>query len=148
MSTKNYKQKTIKLSEDNYVKPTVTASELLDPDEIQRRLRNYEAVEKTSVGSIVPASRIQYFELLPDGKYRYKPGGSVVYNGYPAYLVLTNGKRNWSVQLENHLIYREIDIEKVRRDFEEVLAEKDKKIEHLKSLIEKQKKTIAGLKKS
>ena len=44
---------------------------------------------------------------MDNNTYKYRPGGVVIKNGWPAYLVLSNGRVRWSVQLANHIIFKE-----------------------------------------
>jgi hypothetical protein len=131
---------------DSYQKPEKTATDLLSPDEIKKRISNYEQVHGEALAEIVPNTRVQYFEVLEDKSFKYKPGGIVIVNKYPDYMVLSNGRRNWSVQLINHIIFKEIDIDSLKSNYDTIIAEKDRQIEQLKHLIIKKKKEIEQLK--
>lgn len=142
--------KTEKLSEDNYVRPKETVSELLSADEIKLRLVNYEKVESDNIKKLTPTARIQYFEVIKDDdqvKFKYKPGGIIISNGYPKYLALSNGKKSWSVQLENHIIFKEKDYDQLKKEYDKKLHEKDKQIEHLTYLVSKYKKELQDINK-
>ena len=67
-------------------------------------------------------------------------------NKAPTYLVLSNGRKNWSVQLDSHIIFIAKDIYKIEETYNEIIAEKNRNIKHLKTLIAKLKRTIDGLK--
>lgn len=126
-----------RLTKDDYKKPYLTVSDILSPEEIKRILRNYEQV--TDLSSLVQGDIVKYFEILDNGKYKYKPGGRVVINKQPDYLVLSNGKKSWSVQLNKHVIFREIDINKIIFEYEEIVKKKDKRIEELVYLLDRYK---------
>lgn len=125
----NQKYKTTKLSQDNYIRPKITATDLIDPDEIKERLKNFEKVE--DISSIVPNIRIQYFEITDDKKFRYRQGGTLIVNKYPDYIVLSNGRKSWSVQIANHVFFKQIDIDEIRKQYEKIIADKDRKIEEM-----------------
>lgn len=116
------------------ISPTAT----LSYDEIKNKLINYEQIDDTA--SLVHGNKIKYFEILDNGKYKFKLGGCVIVNKHPVYIVLTNGKTSWSVQLENHIIFREIDIDTVRLKYEEIIKKKDKQIAELVYLLKNKKK--------
>lgn len=134
------------VDEETYQRPEKTATDLLSPEEIKKRIANYEQVTGPAVGEIVPGARVQYFEVMDSNTYRYKPGGVVIVNKYPDYMVLSNGRRNWSVQLVNHIIYKEIDVTVLKSNYDTIIAEKDRQIEQLKHLIAKKNKEIEMLK--
>lgn len=135
-------RKKYKLSDDNYKRPNVTATDLLSTSDIKSRLKNFEKIKKNEIKNIKPYTRIQYFEVFADNKYRYKPGGSLLINKAPDYLVLTNGRKNWSVQLDSHIIFAEIDIDLIKKEYEDIIAQKNRDIEHLKELIREQKNKL------
>lgn len=123
-----------RLTDDDYKKPYLTVSDILSPEEIKQILRNYEQV--TDLCSLVQGDIVKYFEMLANGKYKYKPGGRVLINKQPDYLVLSNGRKSWSVQLNKHVIFREIDIDKIILKYDEIVKKKDKRIEELLYLLE------------
>ncbi len=134
------------VDEKTYLKPEKTATDLLSPEEIKKRINNYEQVSGDAVADIVPDTRVQYFEVMEDKSFKYKPGGVVIVNKYPDYMVLSNGRRNWSVQLINHVIFKEIDIDVIKSNYDTLIASKDRQIEQLKHLIIKKNKEIEKLK--
>ena len=75
-----------------------------------------------------------------NNEYKYKIGGTLIINKSPNYIVLTNGKKNWSVQLKQHIIFREISVDKLRQQYERLLNDKNRTIEELKYLIQEYKK--------
>ena len=137
-----YSKKNIKIKNDNYVKPNITAIDLLTPGDIKKRLINYEKITTECVEILVPSTRIQYFEIMKDNKFRYKPGGAIIKNGYPDYLVLSNGRISWSVQLKNHIIFKEINVDTIVNEYKEKLKKKDLNIRNLRFKISTQKDKI------
>lgn len=113
-------------------------SEVLSADEIRERIKNHEQIQNPS--DLRYGDRIQYFEILQNNEYKYKIGGTLIINKSPDYIVLTNGKKNWSVQLKQHIIFREISVDKLREHYERLLGDKNRTIEELKYLIQEYKK--------
>ena len=130
------------LVNDKYKKPAITATELLSHDEINERLKNFYRVKPDDISNLSINTRIQYFQVSKDGNYKYRTGGTLIVNKAPVYLILSNGRKNWSVQLKSHIIFAGHDIEKVKEEYEKKLAEKDKKIKHLTMYIKKLKQSI------
>lgn len=126
-----------RLTDDNYKRPKLTVSDILSPEEIKKILRNYEQV--SNISSLVQGDIVKYFEILDNGKYKYKPGGRVIINKDPDYIVLSNGKKSWSVQLDKHIIFREIDIDKIILMYEDIVKQKNKRIEELLFLLRRYK---------
>ena len=148
--TKQSKQKGPKqiVYPDGYVRPKVTASEMLSANDIKKRLKNFDKVSESDLDDLVNGDYVRYFEVLEDGKFKYKPGGFVLVNGFPTYLVLTNNGFNWSVQLDSNIIFKAKDIDKIQEEHDlEIDKLKMEKIE-LHTLLLKQKKIIKRLTKS
>ena len=85
-------------------------------------------------------SRISYFEVMNidgENKYKFKIGGNIISNGFPKYLYLTNGRSNWSVQLENHLIFK-LNTDDIKLKYEKIISKMKKKI----SILESENKTL------
>jgi hypothetical protein len=118
----------VRLTSDGYVRPKKTATDMLSIDDIKKRIRNFERVNNEEIKDILVNTRIQYFELSEDDGFRYKPGGVMIVNKYPDYIVLANGRKTWCVQLDKHVIYKEIDVEKITAKHD---AEMDKLREQL-----------------
>lgn len=107
-------------------------------DEIKKRIVNYNQIAGEDLKNMPTNTKIRYFEILENGKYRYKPGGTVIVNKYPDYLVLSNGtNRTWSVQLNKHIIFMQMDIDEIKNRYEQILIEKNKKIDQYRHYIEK-----------
>lgn len=142
-----YNKRSINLLEDDYVKPKYTASDLITAEELKKRMENYEILDKEQVADLVSNTRIQYFEVKENGDYKYKPGGVIIKNGYPDYLVLTNGRRSWSVQLVNHVICKEMRVEDVKAKYEKIISKKDAQIKELIYFSNKLKKELMKYKR-
>jgi penicillin V acylase-like amidase (Ntn superfamily) len=106
-------------------------------DEIKKKVENFELVSKTDIKDLNIGTTIIYFEKIFDKKtdsvkFKYKPGGRIIVNK-KEYLVVTNGKTNWSVQLKNHIIFKMMPVINIQKKF-------DIQIEKLKLLIKEERK--------
>jgi len=130
----------LKLSDDKYIRPEKTATDLLSPEEIEMRLKNYEQVDINDIEKLSNPTRIQYFEIIDDN-YRYRQGGILIINKYPDYLVL-EGKnaKTFCVQIKNHVFYKEKDYDKLKKEFEDIITKKNRIIEEQKFIIEQLQK--------
>lgn len=126
-----------KLADDEYVKPTVTASDMLTAEEIKERMKNYVQVNKNDLHTLKIDDKIRYFESLDNNKYKYKPGGFLLVNGQPDYLVLVSSKGSWSVQLKNHVIFKGKDIDEIDEEYQIKIDELKKSLIWYRSYVNK-----------
>jgi len=143
----NNKSTELRLKNDEYVRPEKTATELLTPEEIELRLRNYEQVDINEIEKLSNPTRIQYFEITTndDGEdiYRYRQGGILIINKYPDYLVLEGkNSKTFCVQIKKHVFYKEKDYDKLKKEYEDIIIKKNKIIEEQKYIIEQFQKKI------
>jgi hypothetical protein len=127
-----------KLDDDKYVRPNIVPADLLTPEDIKKRLKNYEQITGSMISDIVIGTRIQYFEVIDEEdniRYRYKSGGFLMVNKYPVYIVLSSGRKTWSVQLVNNILFKEIEIDKIKQYYEKLLYDKNKIIEDIQCKI-------------
>jgi len=117
--------------------------DMMAQNDIRKRLVNYDIVE--DVSNLLPGQQILYFEKLTNGCFRYKPGGFVAVNRSPDYLVLTNGRNNWSVQLSNHIILAHYDRDRLISNFQHQITQYKEKIEQFRHLIKNKNNTIKKL---
>jgi hypothetical protein len=130
------------LGDDGYVRSTVTATEMLTGEQIKERIKNYERVLEDDLRGLKTEDKIAYFEVLDDGKFKYKPGGYLLVNGAPKYMVLTSSKGSWSVQLDNHIIFKAREIDEIEERHKDELDDRMRNERHLRQLLIKQKKVI------
>jgi polyhydroxyalkanoate synthesis regulator phasin len=103
--------------------------DFLSPEQIKKRMENYERVEENNFHKLYRGQKIKYFEFIQnENKFRYRPGGSLVANKSPDYIVLTNGKQNWSVQLEKSIIFKERNISEIISKYEDLIVLRDGEI--------------------
>lgn len=135
---------TNKKNDNNEQKKQITFKpiDLLTAEQIKEKLYNYEQVDRYDIENLFPGTRIQYFEIMENNKFRFKPGGIITINGYPNYLVLTNGRKSWSVQLVNHIIFKEQSVDLIVKKYIDIINQKNQEIDHLISLIKTQKRKL------
>jgi hypothetical protein len=107
------------------------ASVFVNPEDIKKKLEFYKRVQTEDLANIPLGMRIKYVEILDNGTYKYKPGGVVIVNKAPDYLVLTGNRKSWSVQLANHIIFVE-EYDLVRKNYEQKIKNLNNQIEKLK----------------
>lgn len=118
---------------NNYKKIGQSYQETLTNDDIQILLEGYDEVN--NVLELKPGLQIRYY-LLENDKKMFRMGGNIIKVDFiKNYIVLTNGKINWSVQLDKSIIYKKMTIEEVKKFYEEELDNKDMEIEKYKKYI-------------
>ena len=123
-----------RLSEDNYVKPAKTKSESYSLDKLEEILENYS---ETAITAIPVGTLVKYFSKV-DGKDKYRPGGRLINkSGLPKYVVLSNGKRSWSVQVEGTKFFRRMTDDEIKDEYEDIISEKNDIIKKLKDRLGK-----------
>jgi len=140
---KEYGQLT-RFTNDDYIKPDVTETALInnDVDKVEEKLEDYiEApIEDIQVGSLV-----RYF-VVKNGAKTYRQGGRLINkNGLPAYVVLSNGKNSWSVQVASAVFYRRMSIKEIELEYKSTIDELEDENESLKEDNKKLKNTIFKL---
>lgn len=125
--------------------PAIKKKQSYTRSDIESQLKNYEKLDSVSVKELANGDRVRYFEVMGNSNFKYKPGGYVLINGAPEYLVLTNGKKNWSVQLATHVIFKALDYDKMEEAHNKALADKDALIDKLRKMILKKDNSIKRL---
>lgn len=121
-----------------YKRPKVTYQEKLTADEIADKLQGYEKVD--DIAEVPLGTHMRYFKINPDGTQVFRMGG-LLHNKLNAdkYVMLSNGKNIWSVQIKDTVFFRKMshkeEIEELRTQYEKKLAEKDAIIGKLKKYI-------------
>ncbi len=115
-------------------KSSVSPTDLITMEELKEKMQNYKRVNDADVKNLKPDTKIRYIEVFEDG-FKYKPGGYLIVNKYPEYLILTSGNRNWSVQLKDHIIFIEISVDELKKEYDHIIATKNDEIKRLKKTI-------------
>jgi hypothetical protein len=93
-----------RLTNDNYNKPPITYTESLSKDEIKELLKDYKKVE--NINDIKKGEHLRYFNKSVDEMYKFRLGGKLIINEtLPKYIVLSNKKKTWSVQVKDTIFY-------------------------------------------
>jgi hypothetical protein len=138
------------MSEVNYERPKQTYTDKLDEDDIANKLTDYIKID--NIADVKLNTHLRYFTLEADKKTgtvkrKFRMGGFLSNKNHAdKYVVLTNGRNTWSVQVINTVFYRKMTYEEIKEEYEEELY-KLKKInkklmkqnEKLKILLESKK---------
>jgi hypothetical protein len=120
---------TSRLTEDDYVRPTLTYQDRLTRDEIEALLEDYIEIKSLDEFYKLPAkTQIRYF-TNQDNKMKFRLGGQL-HNlvGMPKYVVLVNNKKQtWCVQCENTRFFRRLRLQEIKDEYEEIIDELEKK---------------------
>jgi len=120
----------------------------LTQDEIEKQLDDY--IEVKDLNTVPMGAHIKYFKKDNIGDDKYRVGGFLMHKkGLPSYIVLTNGKINWSVQVDDNKFYRRLTMDEVKADYEQCIDYLELKINKLKLRIKALEKELnkAGIKK-
>ena len=123
-----------KTNRKNYKRPKYTYTEKLSKNEIEDLLEDY--VEK-DINKIPINTHVRYF-ITKDNKKLFRTGGLMVNNsGLPDFVVLSNGKTTWSVQIKGTIFFKKMSIKEIKEDYEEEIEILEKENENLRKIIKK-----------
>lgn len=122
---------------DNYVKPQITYTDKLSKAQIIQLLYDYEEIKNIKdLKKIEPGTHLRYFEDK-DGEMKFRTGGILTVNtGFPDYLILSNGKISWSVQIKKCTFFRRLTIKELRDEYEKELIKLKGENKGLQSLLQ------------
>lgn len=133
-----------RLSNDNYQRPVLTYTDKLTKEDIQEQLEEYEKVD--DINKVAIGTNLKYFTLV-NGKKKYRLGGNLINkSGLPNYVVLSNGKKQWSVQVTDTIFFKKSSIKDIKLQYIKMLEYKDKVIEKQSNRINELVKIINELK--
>lgn len=154
MSNSNSDSETKKLTRLSEVRYRKTGNEVqsnLTQEDINLLLEEYEEVNDVTT-ELKTGIHIRYYSLVKDkdkkkrGDFKklFRLGGTIIkIDPEFKYVVLTNGKLSWCVQLENTIIYKKMSIKDIKDFYEneldvkdDIIKRKDKKIGKLKEIVE------------
>ena len=146
-------QKTIRLNggdKNKYVKQindykptndTKTFQETLQEDDIAVLLQDYIEVEYDDLVKIPMNTHLRYFNIkqTPNGEQKlFRMGGTLVNKDNPQeYLVVSNGKHSWSIQVKNAIIYRKLTNDEIKEEYKNIISQKDNEIKKYKKEIKR-----------
>ena len=127
---------------NGYERPSSTFTEQLSKEQINERLADYTKVD--DLYKVPLGVHLRYF-VEKDGEKLFRMGGQLYKNtGLPDYVILNNGKAQWSVQVKDSIFYRKMTLNEIKEEYEsnfKTIKEKyDKLKEENKLLKEKLKK--------
>ena len=137
------------LTEDNYKRPKQTYKDKLDEDDIANKLIDYIKVDNITDVNI--NTHLRYFSLESDKKNgtitrKFRMGGFLSNkNNADKYVILSNGRKTWSVQVANTVFYRKMTTEEIKEEYEEELKELKKMSKKLLKQNDELKKFITKL---
>lgn len=148
-------EKLVRLGKSDFQRPKYTQTDKLTREDIEYLLEEYEEAD---IKNIRIGTHVRYF-VTKNGKTQFRMGGNLINkNNYPEYVVLSNGKVSWSVNLEGTVFYKKLSIREINKKYENKLnemkteydnkiVEKDVKIEELMNYIRVLKSEIEKLRK-
>lgn len=121
-----------------YKRPIYTVQDTLTDKEINAMLEDYVEIEVSDLPSIAITTHIRYFTIEHDNKGYAKKvfriGGNLVkVDKELRYIVLKNGRESWSVQTDHSIFYRQITIDELKDEYEEIIDDYEKEILDLKN---------------
>ena len=96
-----------KIGTGDYVRPKVTKTEKLTPEQIETKLVDYVEIDVKELMYTPLGTHIRYFKTEKDGSKKFCPGGMLQYAlGLPKFFYLSNSDISWCVQTEGTVIFR------------------------------------------
>ena len=110
-----------RLSRDTtYERPKKTYQEMLSNDEIKDKLKNYKKV--TDIKKVSIGTHLRYFVIDKEKNKHFRLGGTLNKFGENGeYIILSNGKLNWSVQLKNSIFFQKLSEKEYKEEMKEEL---------------------------
>lgn len=142
------RQNSKRITEDTeYKKVGKSYQDNLSPSDIKDKLQDYKPVFDISTVSL--NAHIRYFSHdEKTGKKLFRLGGFLIKNE-KEYIVLSNGKVNWSVQKKNSTFFEKMSIKDIKEEIIEKVSHKyEKKINELAQENAALKQTLKAVKKT
>ncbi len=133
-------------NKDNYKRPEITYTDKLSKSQIKELLIDYERVtDIKDLEKIPPGTHLRYFEMK-NKELKFRTGGVLTVNsGLPDYIILSNGKLSWSVQVATCIFFRRITIKQIREEYDKLLFKNDATIRGQQALLSEQTTKIKDL---
>jgi hypothetical protein len=112
-----------KITDDNYKRPAKTYTDRLDDDDIEDKLSDYVKVD--DIMTVNTHAHLRYFTLELDKKSGtmkrlFRMGGFLAKKDEnKQYVVLTNGRMTWTVQIANTVFYRRLTVKEIKEEYEQ-----------------------------
>ena len=128
--------------DDGYIRPKKTFQDKLTDNDIEKKLEGY--VQVNDIAKVPLNTHIRYYSLInKNGKQDkvFRLGGFLKNKSKcNIFIILTNGKRSWSVQTKSSIFYRKINLDEIKQLHDEEVVELEDEINDLHKIIKKQKK--------
>ena len=100
----------------SYRAPETTYQSTLTPEDIAKKLVDYDRVRSDDIFKIPLGTHIRYFTKNPKtGEKQFRMGGNLTkFGDNNEYIVCSNGNFSWSVQLGGTTIYKKLSIDEVK----------------------------------
>lgn len=125
-------------SDASYKRPKTTYQQTLTADEISEKMQGYQKVD--DISEVPLNTHIRYFVKNKDGGQDFRTGGFLYNKQNPdKYIMLSNGKNVWSVQIKGATFFRKLsqkeEISAIHARYKKKLAAKDETINKLRKYI-------------
>ena len=139
-----------RISKDDYKRPKHTIQDKMTEEEIEEKLEDYIEIE--DIFKVPLNSHIRYYTLIPgkDGEIKkaFRLGGQLKNkDNADKYIILSNGKVTWTVQMETSILYRKMTLEEIKEDYENIIKDLEETNLQLKKDNKKLLKKIMELEK-
>ena len=115
-----------------------TFHDLLTEEDINILLEDYEEIN--NIHELKPGILIRYYKLINQNNdiiKLFRTGGTIINIDFEKkYLIVSNGKTNWSVQMDNSIFYKKITLEELKNYYENEIDNKNLEIKKYKKYIE------------
>ncbi|ADO67385.1 hypothetical protein crov351 [Cafeteria roenbergensis virus] len=119
---------------DSYKRPKKTFQDNLSQQDIIKYLKDYAPVKNAY--DLPINTHVRYFVTKNDKK-EFRMGGYISkMDPVKGYIMLTNGKINWSVQVKDAEIFYKLEIDDIRNEYEEKIKKYKKKIRKLEETLQ------------
>lgn len=102
----------------NYIRPAKTHQQLLTKQDIKDKLKDY--IKVNNIINIPIGTHIRYFTIKDNKEQVFRLGGILSRIDTNArYIMLTNGKLTWSVQIEKSTFFKKMSDEELKNEIKE-----------------------------
>jgi hypothetical protein len=132
-----------RINKDKYVKTGDEIQNKLTADDIELLLEEYEEVNDPT--ELKVGVHVRYYTLVQNKRSKtyekvFRMGGNIIkIDPEYRYVVISNGKISWSVQVADTDFYRKMTIQDIKQFYENILDEKDLEIKKYKHSYDKAK---------
>lgn len=127
--------------DNKYKRPNKTFQDTLGSKEIKELLKDYKQIY--DITTVPINSHIRYF-IYKDGEQKFRLGGNITkIDPIKGYIILSNGKTSWSVQIKNTIFFKKYDIDELRKEYEKKINKYKNKNKKLEESLQEIKKKLS-----